>query len=549
MLTIEKLKEELVNLEIEEINIEKRIKSLEDIYIRLRKKTGIILKIDDVDVFVNLDREVYRLTIDKNTHKYNLQLLKKKIKQEIKKQIEEIEVIPEVLINHGKIESTVVLDETYNELKEKENLLKEIQEKITNLKKEIRRRRKEINDKKRKLLRNKNYKCDSCSKEVKKIDYVVLDKELVLCNECWKKPEYIYHFKDEIEFSLLPRYFNLSFSDMKNLEKVMKLGIIEGYEWGNPIKAVHLSRLKEAIEEGKNYYFTKELAEKLSELGLKKNWIYEMEKDGVIQPAGIIEIELKRNKSIDAKLWDIRKINEEDIKRWIEKKEKEKAINKVIAREKIRNSLREVHSYIRKKREEKEEIIKLLKSYHPFLEIAFYLYHLNHYAKTPKYENYKNKLYRLKKEALLKAYKEYKNLFRILFIERGNKVKLCDVCFEKARRRWYYEGGYETGLTLGEWINLYAKTCEYCDVKEDYYSLIEFEIDTSVSRFIFHLPYPEIKNFLDKFRIPKTNYKEEEYFIKYGRQLEKYEALIVPLKEVIKSIENYLSLDIKEKFF
>jgi len=333
----------------------------------------------------------------------------------------------------------------------------------------------------------------------------------------------------------------LSFEDMRNIEKVMKLGIFPEFQWGEPIKTTSLQKIKEIIEEGKNYLYTKELLEKvLQPLGVKKSWMYQLEEEGLIRPSGTIEIKISSRKIVDAKLWDTRKISKEQIKNWVENKEKQTKVNRALAREKISKTLKTVHKIAKEKRKEKEEILTLLKSYHPFLETAFYLYHLNHYAKTPKYQAYKNKLYTLKTKTLIKASSLYKELFKINFIERGDKIELCDECFEEARKNWHWAGGYETGYTLGEWIKAYHKPCPSCKVEKDFYSLVEFQIKTPVAKFNFHLPYPEAKSSFNKENLPKKQLDQEYLYISLGREIEKYEALIVPIKEVISKIEKFL---------
>jgi len=185
-----------------------------------------------------------------------------------------------------------------------------------------------------------------------------------------------------------------------------------------------------------------------------------------------------------------------------------------------------------------EENLEILNSYHPFLKVAFYLYHANHYAKTEEYEDYQNELYKLKKEVLFKAYKKYPEIFQISFIERGDRVFYCNKCRNKAYREW--RNGYDIAYFFSEWIMM-QEPCKKCIVEKDYYSLVEFRIEMPIAKFNFHLPYPQSKAIFNKENLPKIKLNKEEMFVKFGREITSYEASLVPLEEVVQELKAYLN--------
>lgn len=432
---------------------------------------------------------------------------------------------------HGKI---ITDKEQIQEIIREKEKINDIQNQIESLKNSLKEKEIEIEKRKREFLKEKKYKCSSCGGNVKSTKYLLPEKDLVLCSKCWKTPDYIHYFKETVTIGEVSKMLGLSFEELRNFEKAYKLHYNNSEEV--PTKNLK-SLLVQMLEEGKHLHYTKEFFEKvLNPLGVKKIWMNELEEEGIIHPAGKIEIQIKRNKWIDAKLWDDRTINRPEIENFISRKK----ISIQESKKRRSQTLKQVHQKIKEKKKEIEETLEILRTYHPFLETAFYLYHANHYAKTPKYRKYSTILYDLKKRALLKAYRENPELFEILFIDRGSKITYCEECREKAYYEWRTEGGYDSGYSFGEWLKEgFQKPCESCFIEEDYYSLVELKINTPIARFNFHLIYPEVKEIFNKKKLLKIELDREEAFLNFGRELEKYESLIVPLKKVISNLESF----------
>lgn len=316
---------------------------------------------------------------------------------------------------------------------------------------------------------------------------------------------------------------NLKEEDVRILKRAIEFKLIN-----IPYPADKIEEIPVILSYVEGLRYTKELYEEyLKNLGVKKSWLKELEETGIIKPEMNVVIKI-RSKEINAKVWNIKTIQEEEILKFIEKKRE----NKDLARQK----LKQLHQEIKVKKEEIKEMLKTLELYNPVLVVMFYLYHLNHYAKTEKYEKYKDEIYELKKEALIKAYKENPDLFSLHFIPRGDKIIYCDECREIAYEDWKYAG---TGYSFGEWLKK-EEPCPNCEVIKDYYSLVEFEIKTEIVNFSFHLPYPEVENIFNKKNL-KEKYIENAESIKFGRGLEGYEALIVTLKTALKKVKEYVN--------
>jgi len=309
---------------------------------------------------------------------------------------------------------------------------------------------------------------------------------------------------------------------------------VDAIEAGSSCEFVRVDKLpliEKALESFKNKKigFSSELYERLKPLGIKKSWIKQLEEEGIISPILFVKMNVAgREKWV--KIWDLETINEGKIRQFIEKKKRGKEERK----KKISIALKKVHEKIRRLKKEKEKLLKKLEKHHPFLPYALYLWHLNHYAKTEKYEEKKDELYELKTEVLLKAYKLYPELFKVSFLKRGDRVEFCDDCLERYYEEWKFDYNW---LTFGEFLRQ-QKPCPRCEVEEDYYSLIEFEIDTPLVKFVYHLPYPEVKEIFDKKTLPTAEVGKEE--IKFGRGIKKYESLVFPLREVVKKLKTFL---------
>jgi len=152
----------------------------------------------------------------------------------------------------------------------------------------------------------------------------------------------------------------------------------------------------------------------------------------------------------------------------------------------------------------------------------------------------RQRLYDVKLKALLKVQKSKPELFKLYFIERGDRITYCEECTQVAYENWRNAGGYYTGFSFGQWLRSFYPPCPECTVEEDYYSLVEFSVETPVAKFCFHLPYPLVKAQFPKENLPKKKEGEEGIFVKYGREIRKYEALVVPLKEAMKKVREFL---------
>ncbi|MFN4196480.1 MAG: hypothetical protein ACK4FM_00525 [Caldimicrobium sp.] len=334
---------------------------------------------------------------------------------------------------------------------------------------------------------------------------------------------------------------NLKEEDIRILKRAIEFRLIN-----IPYPTNKIEEIPVILSYVKDLKYTKELYDELlKDLGVKKNWIKDLEEAKIIQPEMEVLIKIKKQ-YVKAKLWNIKTIQEkkEEILKFIQEKQENIQKSKELTRQKIKERLSQIHQELKVKKEVTKEMLKILKLYNPVLVVMFYLYHLNHYAKTEKYEKYKDEIYELKKEALIKAYKENPDLFSLYFIPRGDKIIYCDECREIAYENWKYAGGYkETGYSFGEWLKE-EEPCPNCEVIKDYYSLVEFNIKTEIVNFSFHLPYPEVENIFNKKNL-KEKYIENAESIKFGRGLEGYEALIVTLKTALKKVKEYVEKTIK----
>ena len=525
---------------MEEITIEKTKEKISDLESQLELLSDYISAVpgnlikEGNDLFlVTKDPKLKFKKITESNGKYHLNLPKSREIKKLERKYKELNLKINAVYLGGKL---ITDEKEIKKITQRKNQIKEIQSKIRELQKIIKEKETEVENEKRKFLKKKSSKCLSCGKIVKSTQHVLPEKNLVLCSKCWQKPQYIKHFKESVEISEIPRIFNLSFEQIRSFEKAYKLKNNQEKIPTENIEKV----VKESIKEGENLLYTKELYENiLKPLGVKKSWMYELEEEEIIKPVGTIKIQIKKNKWTDAKIWDKRRINTPKVVTFVARKKQQLEENKI----KKSETLKQIQRKVKEKRENIKEQLEILKTYHLFLETAFYLYHANHYAKTPKYKKYSALLYDLKEKVLLKAYQKHPEIFKILFIERGDRIYYCEKCKENAYLKWKNEGGYETGYSFGEWLKEFEKPCEDCIVEEDYYSLIEFKIDTPVAKFNFHIPYPKVEEMFDKNKLQKIKMDKEEAFIKFGRELEKYESLIVPLKTVVKKLEEYLNND------
>lgn len=158
---------------------------------------------------------------------------------------------------------------------------------------------------------------------------------------------------------------------------------------------------------------------------------------------------------------------------------------------------------------------------------AYYLYHLNHYAKAG--EAY---LYDLKEKvlALMATHFTPEDGLQIYFVPGPGRVRPCPACRRRARsqRKSYVE---YIRLTGG---------CLCCQRDEGYYSLYEFQIESGEHRFCFHSPAQLGRKWLKGKEIPQKEGREREGGYPFGRPIFPGEAAAVNLAEVVDELEKFL---------
>ncbi|NLJ77071.1 MAG: helix-turn-helix domain-containing protein [Peptococcaceae bacterium] len=163
------------------------------------------------------------------------------------------------------------------------------------------------------------------------------------------------------------------------------------------------------------------------------------------------------------------------------------------------------------------------------LRASFFLYHLNHYAKTG--EEY---LYDLKGEVLKRFTDDFtaEQGLNIIFIEGAQKVILCDGCRDRARNM---------GISYLRYKNNHAG-CSRCQREENYYSLFEFRVEYGEHKFCFHTPYKTAKKWFGNIaELPhKMREKRGDEAFLFGRPISEGEARAVTLKEVTRELESFL---------
>jgi hypothetical protein len=172
-----------------------------------------------------------------------------------------------------------------------------------------------------------------------------------------------------------------------------------------------------------------------------------------------------------------------------------------------------------------------------FIQCCFYLFHLNHYAKTyPKDSTY---LYRLKTQVLKKMYLDNPGLLAAAYLNGPDRYRvwLCEDCKEAAQM---------SGLSYAAYIKneYFCPKCSLQAVDKEYYSLIEFRVRSGDFKFTFHLPLALAEPWIGKLSdLPqwdrKTgNYSDRMYM--YGRPVSPVEEKVFPINMIINKLENYL---------
>jgi hypothetical protein len=161
------------------------------------------------------------------------------------------------------------------------------------------------------------------------------------------------------------------------------------------------------------------------------------------------------------------------------------------------------------------------------LRAAYYLFHLNHYAKAG--ESY---LYELKERVLAVMATGFgaADGLQIYFISGSDRVRLCPDCRRRAveQRKNYLEYARLTG------------GCSNCQRDEGYFSLYEFLVAWGQHRFCFHSPFQIGRKWLKDREISAKEGSEREGAYPFGRPISSGEAAAVNLAEVVDELESFL---------
>lgn len=172
-----------------------------------------------------------------------------------------------------------------------------------------------------------------------------------------------------------------------------------------------------------------------------------------------------------------------------------------------------------------------------FIEICFYLFHLNHYAKT--YSEQSNALYRLKNRVLARMYQDRPELMKAVYLlgPDRHKIWLCEDCKEAA---------HSAGLSYVSYVKneLYCPKCSRQQVEKEYFSLIEFQVNLLNYRFTFHLPLASASTWLQNIDalpqgVRETGRYDDKMYL-YGRSISKIEEKVFPLKMIVEKLNQYL---------
>ncbi|MCL6612023.1 MAG: hypothetical protein K6T66_10850 [Peptococcaceae bacterium] len=161
------------------------------------------------------------------------------------------------------------------------------------------------------------------------------------------------------------------------------------------------------------------------------------------------------------------------------------------------------------------------------LKASYYLYHLNHYAKTG--HQY---LYEIKERVLKHFVRAYINspYLEIVLVQGQQRSDLCPGCRSRANK---------LNLTYGEYAKSYGG-CPRCGKRERYYDLFEFNIRYDNHRFSFHTPFSAARKwFPGEVSLPRQYRGHlQERGLAFGRPITEREARALPMDEVIQALEN-----------
>jgi hypothetical protein len=172
-----------------------------------------------------------------------------------------------------------------------------------------------------------------------------------------------------------------------------------------------------------------------------------------------------------------------------------------------------------------------------FLQCCYYLFHLNHYAKT--YHENSTYLYRLKNQVLEKMYLENPAWFSSRYLTGPDRCRvwLCEDCKESAQ---------VSGMSYAAYIKNEhcCPKCSLHSVDKEYYSLIEFRVRAAEYKFTFHLPLSSAErwmtNLSDLPQIDRNTGRYTDRMYLYGRPVSPLEEKVFPINMIITKLENYL---------
>lgn len=161
------------------------------------------------------------------------------------------------------------------------------------------------------------------------------------------------------------------------------------------------------------------------------------------------------------------------------------------------------------------------------LKASYYLYHLNHYAKSG--HEY---LYEIKEKVLKHLVRNYINSphLQIALVQGEQRTDLCPDCRARASRQ---------NLRYGEYAKIYGG-CSRCRKHKSYYDLYEFNIHYEDHRFSFHTPFSVGRKwFSGEVSLPRQDRGHlQEQGLTFGRPITEREARALPMDEVIETLEN-----------
>ena len=163
------------------------------------------------------------------------------------------------------------------------------------------------------------------------------------------------------------------------------------------------------------------------------------------------------------------------------------------------------------------------------LKTSYYLFHLNHYAKS----GYPY-LYELKEKILRHLVKQYLDTpyLQVTLVQGQQKVELCQDCRVRANK---------LNVSYGEYAKSYGG-CPRCKKQNSYYDLFEFNIQYDDHRFSFHTPYSVGRKWFGPEKDLPRQYRghRQEHGLTFGRPVTEREAMALPMAEIIDELEKIL---------